>query len=144
MKLMIPKKAKQENETLSTSFNLGFVYANKEEGEREGKIEEAGFTKEERVNRETGKTADLPICIVKVKFIDEQGNTTFLEYKTIVSRAENSRFISLLKEFNVPFGNGNVDVANIVGAKVIASIKNNEDENGRSFSNIEFIKRAES
>jgi hypothetical protein len=141
---MITKKTKLEIETLSTSFNLGFVYANKEEGEREGTIEEAGFTNEARINRETGTTVDLPICVVKVKFNDEQGNITFLEYKTIVSRAENSRFISLLKEFNIPFGSGNVEVADLVGAKVIASIKNKEDENGRSFSNIESIKRAES
>lgn len=132
---------KFENEKLKTTIDLGYVYANFEEGEKEGEIVEAGFTKEMRLNRKTGNKSELPICICKLQFTDEKGNQTFLQYKAIVSRAEHSRFIVLLKEFNVSFADGKVDVGAVVGEKVIATIKNNDGEHGRIFSNVDSIRR---
>lgn len=133
---------KKEVEKLSTTFNLGFVFANMDEGEESGEIVEAGFSKEMRESKKTGNRAELDIFIIKVRFSSGLGKSTYLIYKSIVSRAENSRFIQLLKEFNIPFEDGRIDVSELVGEKVVATIKNNEDSQGIIYSNIESIKRS--
>ncbi|MCM3116313.1 hypothetical protein M3610_13490 [Neobacillus sp. MER 74] len=134
-------KPTKSKEILSTTFDLGFVYANMAEGEEPGEIVESGFSREMRESKKTGKRAELDIFNVKVKFSDGKAKSTYLIHKTIVSRAENSRFIQLLKEFDVSFEDGKIDVTGMVGEKVVAVIRNNEDEQGLTYSNIESIKK---
>jgi len=139
-------KKKNDNETISTSLstkiNIGHVYANVAEGDKPGEIVEAGFIKEMRESKNTGKRLDLNILSIKVKFSSEKGHSTYLLFKPIVSQAENSRFIEVMKEFDISFEDGNVDVAGMVGEKVIATIKNKVNEGDFTYSNIETIRRA--
>ena len=139
--MMVPKKV---NDNLSTTFNLGVVYANLSEDDWHGEITKAGFSKEMRESRKTGRRAELDIFNVWVKFLTETGMPTFLIYKPVVSQAENSRFIQLLKEFNISFDDdGQIDVSKMIGQKVIATIKNSEDQMGMKYSNIHSLKKVD-
>lgn len=126
---------------LSTTFDLGFVYANMAEGEESGEVVEVNFSKEMRESKRTGKRKDFDVFNVKVKFSSGIGKSTYLIYKTFVSRAESSRFIQLLNEFDISFEDGKIETAGMVGKKVIAAIRNNEDEQGLTYSNIESIRK---